>query len=104
MTKINDFRNPELTFGELGIEAMFAKLHEGETKMFFMLFLGFGVDKNVIKIYHNELVEVFMKDRVHESRESRRCIGEAKEHDGVLVETVAGENDVFRISSFLIFI
>ena len=28
MTKVSDFRNPELTFGELGIEAMFTKLHE----------------------------------------------------------------------------
>ena len=73
MTKINDFRNPELTFGEFGIEAMFAKLHEDETKMFFMLFFRLGVHKNVIKIYHNELVEVFMENRVHESRESRRC-------------------------------
>ena len=29
-----------------------------------------------------------MENRVHESRESRRCIGETKGHDGVLIETV----------------
>ena len=61
MTKIGYFRNPELTLGELGIEAMFMKLHEDEPKMFLMFFLRFGVDKNVIEIDHHELVEVFVK-------------------------------------------
>ena len=66
MTKISYFRNPELTLGELGIEAMFTEFHEDETKMFLMFFLRFGVDKNVIQIYHNKLVEIFMEDGVHE--------------------------------------
>ena len=61
MTKIGYFRNPELTLGELGIEAMFMKFHEDETKMFLMLFLRLGVDKDIIKIDHNELVKVFVE-------------------------------------------
>ena len=50
-----------------------------------------SADKNVIKIYHNELVKVFMENRVHESRESRRCICETKGHDGVFIATVASD-------------
>ena len=66
MTKISYFRNPELTLGEVGIEAMFM-IHEDETKMFLMFFLRFGEDKYIIQISNNELVEVFMEDRVHET-------------------------------------
>ena len=68
---------------------MFTKLGENETQMFCMLFVGFGVDKDVIEIDHNELVDGLHEDKIHETRESRRSIGEAERHDGVLVETVA---------------
>ena len=77
---------------------MFVKLHEDETKMFLMLFLRFGVDKNAVKIYHNELIEVFHENKVHDTRERRWCIGETKGHDSELVETVAsGERCLWNI-------
>jgi hypothetical protein len=88
MPKVGDFGKPKLTLGELGVEAMFTKLFENEAKMLFMLFFRFGVDKNVVKIDHHEFVEILHEDIIHEARESCRCIGEAKGHDGVFIETV----------------
>ena len=37
--KVNDFRKPKFTLGELGIERMFTKLEEKEVEMFFMFSL-----------------------------------------------------------------
>ena len=78
MPKIGDFRKPELAFGELSVEVVFVKLGENETQMFRMLFVEFRVDKDVIEIDHYELVEVLHEDRIHETRESRRSIGETE--------------------------
>jgi hypothetical protein len=88
MPKIVYFRKPKFTLGELGIKTMLAKFGENEAKMFFVFFLGFRVDKDIIKVYNNELVEVFHEDRVHESRESCWSIGETKGHNSVLVKTI----------------
>ena len=46
--KVNNFRKPEFTFGELGIERMFTKLEEKEVEMFFMFFVGIGKDRDVV--------------------------------------------------------
>ena len=54
--KVNDFRKPEFTLGELGLKTMFTKLHENEAKMLFMLLIGLGVDKDIIEIDYHKLV------------------------------------------------
>ena len=59
--KVNDFRKPEFTFGELGIERMFTKLEEKEVEMFFMFFVGIGKDRDVVEIDHHELSRYSMK-------------------------------------------
>ena len=53
--------------------------------MFSMLFFGFGVDKDVINVYYDELVQVLMEDGVHKPHECSQGIGEAKGHDGILI-------------------
>jgi DNA-directed RNA polymerase subunit F len=88
MAKIDDLRKPKFTFGELGIETVFTKLQEDEAKMLFMLLIGLGLDKDIIKIDYHKLVEVLHENVVHQPRESGRSISEAKGHDGVFVETI----------------
>ncbi len=42
---------------ELGIEAVFSKSCQNQTKMFGMLFIGFGINEDVINVNDNKLVE-----------------------------------------------
>ena len=50
--------------------------------MLSMLLFGFGVDKDVINLQYDELIEVLVEERVHKTPECSRSIGEAKGHDG----------------------
>ena len=59
--KVNDFRKPEFTLGELGIERIVTKLEEKEVEMFFMFFVGIGKDRDVVEIDHHELSRYSMK-------------------------------------------
>jgi hypothetical protein len=91
-------RKPKFTLGELGIEAMFAKLGKSEAKMFLMFFVGFGIDENVVEIDKHEFVEILHENRVHETRESSWSIGETKGHDGILVKTItSSESSLWNI-------
>ena len=85
MAKEDEIIQPKLTLGELGIEAVFSKSCQHQTKMFLMLFIGFGIDENVINVNDDKLVEIIHEDRVHEPHESSRGICETKGHDGILI-------------------
>jgi hypothetical protein len=85
MAEEDEIVQPKLTLGELGIEAVFSKACQDQTKMFDMLFIGFGVDENVIDVNDNELVEIIHEDGVHEPHERRRSIGDTKGHNGILI-------------------
>ena len=75
----------KLTLGELGIKAMISKLGQNEPKMLSMFFFGLGVDKDVINVNYDELVEVLVENGGHKPHECSRSIGEAKRHDGILI-------------------
>ena len=85
MTKENKIIKPELTLGELGIEAVFSKSCQNQTKMFGMLFISFGINEDVINVNDDKIIEIIHENRVHEPHEGSWSIGEAKGHDGILI-------------------
>ena len=70
MPQVGDFRKPELTLRELGIQTVLAEFGKNETKVFSMLLLRFGVDKDIIKVHYDKFVEVLHENIVHQARES----------------------------------
>ena len=53
--------------------------------MFSMLVFGLGINKDIIDVDNDELVEILMEDRVHGPHESSWSISETERHDGILV-------------------
>ena len=70
MTKVGYFGKPELALGVLGIEFVFSKLLQHKTKVLIMFFIILGVYLDIIQINHDEFVEVFHEDIIHQSGES----------------------------------
>jgi hypothetical protein len=60
---------PELTFGELSIKLMISQTLKDNSKMFGMLLLIFGIDKDIIDKDHYEFVELRHEHGVHEVHE-----------------------------------
>ena len=85
MTEETKLFQPKLALGELGIESVVSKLGQDKSKMLSMFVFGFGVDKDVIDVNDDKLVEVLVEDGVHQPHECSRSIGEAEGHDGVLI-------------------
>jgi hypothetical protein len=66
--------------------------------MFSMLFFRIGIDEDVVEVNHNDLVEIFHQDKVHEVREGSGSIGKIRRRDGVLVEaTMSGESGLWNV-------
>ena len=78
MTKEDEIIQPKLTLRELGIEAVFSKSCQNQMKMFLMLFVGFGIDEDVINVNDDKLVKIIHEDGVHEPHESSWGIGECE--------------------------
>jgi hypothetical protein len=57
--------------------------------MFCMLFLGLGIDQDVVDEYHNKFVQELHEYLIHEIHEIGRGIGLAKGHDSVLEQAIA---------------
>jgi hypothetical protein len=59
----------ELTFGELNVKLVISQTLKDNSEMFGMLFLVFGIDKDIIDKDHYEFVELRHKHGVHEVHE-----------------------------------
>jgi hypothetical protein len=70
----------EFAFGELSIKIMISQSLKDNLEMFGMLFLIFGIDKDIIDEDHYEFVELCHKHRVHEVHEVGWGIRETKGH------------------------
>jgi hypothetical protein len=53
---------PELTFGEFGIEFVISQTLQDNTKMLRMLGLILGINKDIINEYHYKLVQFIHED------------------------------------------
>jgi hypothetical protein len=71
---------PEFTFGELSIKLMISQMMKDNLKIFGMLLLIFGIDKDIIDKDHYEFVELRHKHGVHEVHEVGWGIRETKGH------------------------
>ena len=61
-----------------------------------MLVFGLGINKDIIDVDDNELVEVLMEDGVHEPHEGSWGIRETEGHDGILVGTITSNEGHLR--------
>ena len=64
---------------------MLSEFVEYQSQMLGMILLVLGKDQNVIEVDQDEVICVGVEDEVHDARESRRSIDEAKRHDSVFV-------------------
>jgi hypothetical protein len=71
---------PEFAFGELGVKLMISQTLQDNSEMFGMLFIVFGIDKDIIDKHHYEIVELHHKHGVHEVHEVGWGICETKGH------------------------
>ena len=79
MTKKRDLFKPKLTFAELGIKTMLSKLLKDNMNMTRMIFLGLGINENIINEDDHKNIKFFHEDAIHQVHEISRCIGEAED-------------------------
>jgi hypothetical protein len=89
---------PEFAFGELSIKLMISQMLKDNSEMFGMLFLIFGIDKDIINKDHYEFVEPCHKHGVHEVQEVGWGIRETKGHHQKFIETISSEKAVLGMS------
>jgi hypothetical protein len=77
MTQELNFTQPELALAELHIELMITQSLKHDKEM---LFLTLRKDQDVINEDHNKLVQLFLKNRVHQVHEVSGGVGKTKGH------------------------
>jgi hypothetical protein len=87
---------PEFTFGELGIKLMISQMLKDNSDMFGMIFLIFGIDKDIIDKDHYEFGELRHKHGVHEVHEVGWGICETKGQHQELVKMKTSGESSFR--------
>jgi hypothetical protein len=87
---------PKFTFGELSIKLMISQTLKGNSEMFGMLLLIFGIDKDIIDKDHYKFVELRHKHGAHEVHEVGWGICETKGHYQELVKTITSGEGSFR--------
>jgi hypothetical protein len=89
MRQKSNFFQPKLTLAEFGIKLVLSQGSQHKPQMFYMLFLGLGIDQDVVDEHHYKLVEELHEHLIHEIHEVGRGIGQAERHYGVFKQTVA---------------
>jgi hypothetical protein len=96
MTQKYDGIKPEFTFRKFGIQMVISQMLKNNMKMFSMIFKIFRLDQNIIDKNHDEFIEFWHKDRVHEIHEICRCISKTKGHNQIFIESISGGENYFR--------
>ncbi|KAJ9530801.1 hypothetical protein QJQ45_028692 [Haematococcus lacustris] len=78
MTQEVDFRLIEVTFLELGVKLMFTEAFEYKLKVFGVIGGGLGINKNIIQVHNDEVVDVIGEDAVHLGLEGSGSISKTK--------------------------
>ena len=68
-----------------------------------MIFLSLGVDQNVVNKNNDKLVQLWHKHRIHQVHEISRCIGKAKRHHQIIIESISGREGRLRYITWLDF-
>ena len=74
---------------------MLSKLLEDNMNATSMIFLGLGLNKNIINEDDHKDIKFLYEDAINQIHEISRCIGKAKGHDGELIETISSKESHF---------
>ena len=96
MTEKGYFFKPKLTFAKLGINTMFSQFLKDNMNMTSMIFLGLGINENIIDEDDHKDIKFLHEDAIHQIHEISRCIGEAERHDSEFIETISSRESRFR--------
>jgi hypothetical protein len=89
------FLKPKFALAKLGIKTMLSKFLQHNMDVVSMIIPSLRIDKNVINKDNHKDIKLLHEDTIHQVHEIRRCIGEAKGHDGVLIETISSRESRF---------
>jgi hypothetical protein len=95
MTKKRYFLEPKFALAKLGIEMMLPKLLQYNMDVTSMIFSSLRIDKNIINEDNHKDIKFLHEDTIHQVHKIRRCIGEAKGHDGEFIETISSRESHF---------
>jgi hypothetical protein len=96
MTQKFDGIKLEFTFREFGIQVVISQTLKDNMKMFNVIFKIFRIDQNIIDKNHDEFIEFWHEDRVHEIHEICRRIGKIKGHNQIFIESISGGESCFQ--------
>jgi hypothetical protein len=88
MSKKRNLLQPESTLAEFGMELMVPKSLQNNTEMSRMLFFILGIDQDVVNEDNDKLVQLRHEYRVHQIHKMCMRIGESKQHNQVLIQSV----------------
>jgi hypothetical protein len=81
---------------------MVSKSLQNNSEMLRMLFFTLGIDQDVINEDHDKLVQLRHEHGVHQVHEMCRSIGESKQHNQILVQSIPGREgslrDIFQMN------
>jgi hypothetical protein len=77
---------------------MISQTLKGDSEVFGVFFLAFGIDENIIDKEHDKFVELRHEHGVHEIHEVGWGIRETKRHYQELVKTITSEEAVLGMS------
>ena len=95
MTEKRDLFKPKLTFAKLGMKTMFSQLLKDNMNMMSMIFLGLGINENIINEDDHKDIKFLHEDAIHQIHEISRRIGEAEGHDSKFIETISSRKSCF---------
>ncbi len=79
----------KFTFFQLGIKFDFSKLVQNNLNMSSMLFQVLGENEDVINVIDHEIIQVLMKNIIHEVLKDSKCIRKANGHHNILKIAIA---------------
>ena len=74
---------------------MFSKFFKDNMDVTSMIFLGFGIDENIINKDDHKDIKFLQEDAIHQIHEISRSIGEAEGHDSEFIETISSRECCF---------
>jgi hypothetical protein len=95
MTQKFDGIKPEFTFREFGIQMVISQTLKNNMKMFSMIFKVLRIDQNIVDKNHDEIIELWHENRVHEIHEICWCISKTKGHNQIFIESISGGESCF---------
>ncbi len=89
----------EFAFLELNVEFNFFELVQNKSNMLFMFLHVLGKHEDAIHVTCDKIIQVFMKNIVHQMLKDGRGIRKTKRHHHIFKMTIIGSKKIFHSSS-----